>query len=240
MSRVGAAIACGAIALVGAALGACGSGSGSGSGGGGASDNGAPVRVTSTNTECTPAKTTLNAGKVTFDLVNKGDKVTELYVYGSGDKIISEVENVGPGTTRHLTVDLKAGVYELACKPGATGNGIRVPIHVHGAGGSSSAAPEAHDREVAFSAVEYAFELPDPQAKVGEAIEYKMDNRGTKAHEFEVVDGTGSIVGVIHTIEPGKTGRAVIRFTKAGTYVYRCDLEDHLSRGMKGTITVSA
>jgi plastocyanin len=28
-------------------------------------------------------------------------------------------------------------------------------------------------------------------------------------------------------------------FTKAGTYTYRCALEDHEQRGMKGTFTVS-
>jgi plastocyanin len=237
MKPLRTAIAFGAIALVGAVLSACGGGSG-GSGSGGSS--GETVQVISTNTECTPAKTTLNAGKVTFELVNKGDKATELYVYGTGDKIITEVENVGPGTTRRLTADLKEGVYDLVCKPGQAGSGIRTPIHVHGAGGTASAGTSAYDREVDFAAVDYSFDLADPHIKNGEAIEFKMTNNGQKPHEFEVVDSTGSIAGVIHSTDPGKMGETVIKFTKPGTYVYRCDLEDHLTRGMKGTITVSA
>jgi iron uptake system component EfeO len=90
------------------------------------------VRVTATDSKCTPAKRTFAAGKTTFEVENKGSKVTELYVYKPGDEIAGEVENVGPGTTRQLTVPLQAGRYELACKPGQTGRGIRAPITVKG------------------------------------------------------------------------------------------------------------
>jgi iron uptake system component EfeO len=86
--------------------------------------------VVGTDTKCTSEKTEFDAGKQTFEIKNEGSKVTELYVYEEGDQIAGEVENVGPGTSRRLTVDLKAGSYELACKPGQTGRGIRVPITV--------------------------------------------------------------------------------------------------------------
>jgi iron uptake system component EfeO len=88
--------------------------------------------VVATESKCTPEKTTFDAGKVTFSAKNEGKQVTELYVYAEGDQIMGEVENVGPGTSRSLTVDLKGGRYELACKPGQTGRGIRVPITVRG------------------------------------------------------------------------------------------------------------
>lgn len=98
---------------------------------GACTDSGAEtVKVVSTNTECTPEKTSFDAGSVTFEVVNEGSKVTELYVYGAGDKVISEVENVGPGTSRTLEVKLAKGEYELACKPGQTGKGIRKTIDV--------------------------------------------------------------------------------------------------------------
>ena len=110
--------ACIALILLVLAAGAC-------------TDSGAEkVKVVSTNTECTPEKTSFAAGSVTFELVNEGSKVTELYVYGPGDKVISEVENVGPGTSRTLEVKLAKGDYELACKPGQTGKGIRQAIDV--------------------------------------------------------------------------------------------------------------
>ncbi|MEY2566576.1 MAG: iron uptake system component EfeO [Actinomycetota bacterium] len=89
--------------------------------------------VVSTDSKCTPEKTTFDAGKITFEVRNEGKKVTELYVYSDGDKIEGEVENVGPGTSRLVTVDLRGGKFELACKPGQTGRGIRTPITVKGA-----------------------------------------------------------------------------------------------------------
>ena len=89
---------------------------------------GAAVTVVSTNSACTPDKTTLPAGKQKLVIKNEGSNATELYVY-EGDKVASEVENVGPGTSRSLTVTLKAGgAYQLACKPGGTT--IKVPITV--------------------------------------------------------------------------------------------------------------
>jgi iron uptake system component EfeO len=94
---------------------------------------GPAVRVTATDSACTPEKTELAPGTVTFEIKNDATKVNELYVYGDGDKIVGEVENVGPGTTKKLSVKLETGKhYELACKPGQSGRGIRVPLTVQG------------------------------------------------------------------------------------------------------------
>ena len=92
--------------------------------------SGITVPVEANDNACTPATTQLGSGKTTFKVTNIGSKVTELYVYGRGDKVLGEVENIGAQTTRPLSVDLKAGAYELACKPGQTGRGIRAPITV--------------------------------------------------------------------------------------------------------------
>jgi iron uptake system component EfeO len=87
------------------------------------------VSVVSTNTTCEPASATLPAGRTTFAVRNSGSQVTEMYVL-QGTKTIGEVEDIGPGTTRSLTVNLKAGDYDLNCKPGQKGDGIKTPIHV--------------------------------------------------------------------------------------------------------------
>lgn len=92
--------------------------------------SGGRTQVSATDDSCKPAKTTFQSGKHSFEIQNDGRKVTELYVYGPADKIIGEVEDVGPGSSRKLSVSLKPGAYELACKPGQTGRGIRVPITV--------------------------------------------------------------------------------------------------------------
>src|SRR6185295_8464149 len=91
------------------------------------------IAVTATDTECTVAKTDANAGAVHFTVTNKGSKVTEFYVYASGDRVVGEVENIAPGVTRELLVDLAAGSYETACKPGMTGKGLRGAFKVTGA-----------------------------------------------------------------------------------------------------------
>ena len=90
------------------------------------------VDVVATDDACTPATTALQAGKTTFRIQNEGDQVTELYVYAKGDRVVTERENIGPGTSADLTVDLAAGTYELACKPGQKGAGIRQAITVKG------------------------------------------------------------------------------------------------------------
>jgi uncharacterized cupredoxin-like copper-binding protein len=98
--------------------------------------SGPSVKVTAGDSSCAVAKTSLAPGKTTFAVHNSGSKVTEVYVYaksGSGfTKTVEEAENIGPGTSRNLTADLSAGTYEVACKPGMTGNGIRTRITVGG------------------------------------------------------------------------------------------------------------
>jgi iron uptake system component EfeO len=94
------------------------------------SSSGPETAVTASDAECRVAATALAVGANTLVVTNKGNKVTEIYVYGAGDKIITEREDIGPGTTVKVNVSLAPGQYEVACKPGQTGNGIRQPITV--------------------------------------------------------------------------------------------------------------
>lgn len=83
------------------------------------------VRVSSTESECTLSTTEVKAGKNTFSVTNDGSQVTEFYVLAEdGLRILSEVENIGPGITRDLTVNLAEGAYKTSCKPGMVGDGI--------------------------------------------------------------------------------------------------------------------
>ncbi len=93
---------------------------------GASSENATAVAVSSTADACELSATTAPAGPVKFTVKNDGGETTEFYVYEEdGTTIVSEVENIGPGTSRDLTVDLKAGTYVTACKPGEAGDGIR-------------------------------------------------------------------------------------------------------------------
>jgi iron uptake system component EfeO len=109
-----------------AGLAACSNDSGSGS------DPSSTVDVRATDDACQLSDKHLTTGKTTFTVTNDGSSVTEFYVYSSGDAIEGEVEDIGPGLQRDLTVDLATGTYEAACKPGMTGDGIRETIHVTG------------------------------------------------------------------------------------------------------------
>jgi len=90
------------------------------------------IQVNTTDSTCELSKTSFPAGHVELAVHNKGSKATEVYVYAAGDKIITERENIGPGTKATITAEIKAGSYEVACKPGMTGDGIRQKITVTG------------------------------------------------------------------------------------------------------------
>ncbi len=100
------------------------------------------VTVTADDDSCRLSRTDLTAGIETFAITNVGSTVTEVYVY-QGTRIVTEKENIGPGTSYDLTVDLAAGSYEVACKPGMTGDGIRTPISVTGAAAAVDPAADA-------------------------------------------------------------------------------------------------
>lgn len=116
-----------AAAVVGGGLAACSGGNGKD-----AAPSGEPIIVTATDSTCEVGTTDVKAGTVVFKVTNKGSKVNEFYVYAAGDRVMGEVENIPPGLSRELRVELPAGTYETACKPGMTGKGIRGAFKVSG------------------------------------------------------------------------------------------------------------
>ncbi|GAA3060486.1 peptidase M75 family protein [Pseudonocardia yunnanensis] len=94
---------------------------------------GGPIAVRAADDACEVGGAEAPAGTITFAVNNTGSKVTEFYLYGTGDRIMGEVENIGPGLTRQLIVEVPdGGTYTTACKPGMVGDGIRAPFTVTG------------------------------------------------------------------------------------------------------------
>jgi iron uptake system component EfeO len=94
---------------------------------------GGPITVQAADTACAVSTGQAPAGTLTFTVTNTGAKTTEFYLYGAGDRIMGEVENIGPGLTRQLIVEVPdGGTYTTACKPGMVGDGIRNPFTVTG------------------------------------------------------------------------------------------------------------
>ena len=209
----------------------------------GSSDSSDAIAVKAGDSTCEVATTSFAPGKINFAVENVGKDVTEVYVYGASssgafDKVVGEVENIAPGTSRDFSVSVSGGSYEVACKPGQKGAGVRTAITVSGAVASESA---KYDREVEFTAGSFAFTgLSAFTAKVGEKIEFKMQNTATDhEHEFEVFGPDGKVIGEVGPTAPGAEGEVILELAVAGTYTYVCGIGDHEAKGMKGSFTVA-
>ena len=89
------------------------------------------IKVRSTADTCEVSADEAPSGTVEFEVTNDGSEVTEFYLYGDdGLRVVGEVEDIGPGITRNLVVDVEPGDYFTACKPGMVGDGIRAPFTV--------------------------------------------------------------------------------------------------------------
>ena len=105
------------------------------SGGGGGART---LAVTSTDTACDLSRSTVDPGKVEVTVTNKGQDVTEVYVYAANDRPLGEVEHIQPGAKGTFTADVGGGDYQVACKPGEKGDGIRSALHVTGPAASTA------------------------------------------------------------------------------------------------------
>ncbi|QZN85613.1 iron uptake system protein EfeO [Cellulomonas sp. C5510] len=93
------------------------------------------LTVSSTADACEVSAATAPSGTLTFQVTNDGTDVTEFYLLGDdGLRVVSEVENIGPGITRDLVVQVRPGTYYTACKPGMVGDGIRSEFTVTDSG----------------------------------------------------------------------------------------------------------
>jgi iron uptake system component EfeO len=108
------------------------------------------IPVAASDDACDVDVSELEAGTHEFAVTNSGSKVTEFYVYAEGDRVMAEVENIAPGLSRELLVELPAGEYEAACKPGMIGDGIRNALTVTG-----EAATLSEDESLAQAAGDY-------------------------------------------------------------------------------------
>jgi iron uptake system component EfeO len=129
---------------------ACGGSDDGGDGGGSGSAPADTIPVAASDDACDVETSELAAGTHEFEVTNGGSKITEFYVYAEGDRVMAEVENIAPGLSRPLLVELPAGEYETACKPGMIGDGIRNALTVTG-----ESAQLSEDESLAQAAEDY-------------------------------------------------------------------------------------
>ncbi|GAA0316538.1 EfeM/EfeO family lipoprotein [Actinoallomurus spadix] len=152
--------AAGAALLSLSALSACGKDDdASAKGGSGA------IEVTATDSSCEVGAKTAPAGAVTFKVTNKGSQVNELEILAPDGKVVTERENIGPGTGAEVTVQLSAGTYKVMCSAGMTGKGPSQALTVTGQG---KAVDPRLDEAVAAYRTYVAQQVDDTLAKATE------------------------------------------------------------------------
>ncbi|GAA3844967.1 iron uptake system protein EfeO [Streptomyces phyllanthi] len=115
-----------------------------------ATDGDGVIEVTATDTKCKVSKKEFPAGHVELDIENKGSKVTEVYILFPDDRVVTERENIGPGTKQKVTAEVKAGEYRIACKPGMKGDGIRQDVTATGTGKVAKRDPRLDEAVAAY------------------------------------------------------------------------------------------
>ncbi|MBZ4019550.1 iron uptake system protein EfeO [Streptomyces purpurogeneiscleroticus] len=148
------------------------------------------VQVTASDDACEVSKKELPAGHVQLAVENKGSKVTEVYVYAPGDRIVTERENIGPGTRAAITAEVKAGSYEIACKPGMKGDGIRQKITVSGKGAAVKRNPK----------------LDAAVADYRKYVQQQADETLPKAKEFAEAVKSGDLEAAKKAYAPSRIG----------------------------------
>ncbi|MFL6052066.1 MAG: iron uptake system protein EfeO [Actinoallomurus sp.] len=128
----------------------------------GAKGGAGAIEVTATDSSCDLGTTSASAGAVTFKVTNKGSQVNELEILAPDGKIVTERENIGPGTGVEVTAQLAAGTHKVMCSAGMTGKGPSQTLTVTG---QAKAADQRLDKAVAAYRTYVAAQVDDTLTK---------------------------------------------------------------------------
>jgi len=208
----------------------------------------AVVQVRATDTTCTVDRASIGPGPTEFAVTNAGTIVTEVYLYAPHDRVEGEVENVDVGDTASFSVEVGGGEYEVACKPGQLGNGIRTSLHVTGPldANQTEAPDEATARgvdgfslEVRLTADRFAPELAELVPVTGQTVTFKVHNDAPDARAFAVLDSDRhTLLAQSGELAAGVVAEVPVTFPAAGTYVAVDPIGDHRASGSEAPIHV--
>jgi uncharacterized cupredoxin-like copper-binding protein len=105
---------------------------------------------------------------------------------------------------------------------------------------AASTANAAHETAVAHAATktiqvqggEFFFKLSTKTLAKPGSVTFVFKNVGHVLHDFDIHGKKTPL------IQPGKTAKLVVKFTKKGKYPYLCTVPGHAAAGMKGVFTV--
>jgi uncharacterized cupredoxin-like copper-binding protein len=99
-------------------------------------------------------------------------------------------------------------------------------------GDRSTAATAATATTVQVKGGEFFFRLSTKSVSRPGKVTFVFKNIGHVLHDFSIRGRKTPL------IQPGKTAKLVVSFTKKGKYAYLCTVPGHAQAGMKGTFTV--
>ena len=206
------------------------------------------VKVTATDTTCDVDRHEAPGGEIQFEVDNNGDVVTEVYLYGPGDRIMNEVENVDAEEKGTFLVKVGGGSYEVACKPNMVGDGIRQPFTVTGTPDPELLKPvdAATLRGVASfpTAVTVADDAFAPFLAqliptVNQTVEFQVTNTSTtQEHGFAVAGVDGATMKDTGPIAPLGTVTLPVTFKVAGDYTAYDSVGANRQNGFESTFKV--
>lgn len=80
----------------------------------------------------------------------------------------------------------------------------------------------------------------DFDIRVGDEVDFEVDITGSLAHDLQVVDPEGEVVGVAAAANPGGTTSVTVWFQEPGYYRLNCLVDNHLTEhGMQAIIEVT-
>jgi iron uptake system component EfeO len=127
----------------------------------------AGLTVDSSADACTVSAAEAPSGTLSFTVTNSGTQVTEFYLLAEdGMRIVGEVENIGPGLSRDLVVQLAPGDYLTTCKPGMVGDGIGKTAFTVTDSGEEVAVDADLDARVEVANTNYAAYVRDQVAQL--------------------------------------------------------------------------
>jgi uncharacterized cupredoxin-like copper-binding protein len=224
---------------------------------------GAPVASSLSVTEhewaVAPSTRSVPAGAVTFASTNTGTTTHELVVLrtdaspttlsvdqgrASEEGDLGEAEDISPGATKSVTLQLPPGHYLLICNlPGHFQQGMVSEFFVSSGGPSSSVS--AAEKEWSIS--------PNVSSVPAGTVTFSATNHGTTPHEFVVLrtDATPAglavkngkanedgNVGEFEGLLPGATKSVTLQLVP-GHYLLICNLPGHFQQGMVSEFTVT-
>lgn len=154
------------------------------------------IAIAITERSCDPAVLTIPAGKASFLVSNRGERVLEWEIL-DGVMVLEERENIAPGQSRRLTTQLRPGRYDITCG---------LPSAPHGRLIVEAAADAPAQRltlmDLVGPAAEYRAMLSERAAALAQAIEIAT----TASDEAGRAEALAQARSLLRRMEPAAAG----------------------------------